>query len=48
MRTLRMADGRMKVLVQGSRASIDAYVDNRARSWARLRRFPPTKTRTGA
>src|SRR5687768_11936722 len=39
MRVLRMADGRVKVLVQGlSRARIDSFVEQEAATWARLAR----------
>ncbi|HEY8155962.1 MAG TPA: endopeptidase La [Myxococcota bacterium] len=41
MRTLRMADGRMKVLVQGlARASIDAYVENPRALWGAASPLP--------
>ena len=37
MRILRMADGRVKVLVQGvAKATIDAFVEREASTWARL------------
>jgi ATP-dependent Lon protease len=37
MRILRMGDGRVKVLVQGvAKASIDAFVEREASTWARL------------
>jgi ATP-dependent Lon protease len=41
MRTLRMADGRMKVLVQGlARAAIDAYVENPRALWVTASPLP--------
>jgi ATP-dependent Lon protease len=41
MRTLRMADGRMKVLVQGlARASIDNYVENPRALWGAASPLP--------
>ena len=41
MRTLRMADGRMKVLVQGlARASIDAFVENPRALWGAASPLP--------
>jgi len=41
MRTLRMADGRMKVLVQGlARASIDAYLENPRALWGAASPLP--------
>ncbi|MGI9590359.1 MAG: LON peptidase substrate-binding domain-containing protein, partial [Myxococcota bacterium] len=39
MRVLRMADGRVKALVQGlARAQIDAFVEQHATTWARVSR----------
>src|SRR4029450_3362540 len=39
MRVLRMADGRVKVLVQGlARARIDSFVEQDTATWARLTR----------
>jgi ATP-dependent Lon protease len=39
MRVLRMADGRVKVLVQGlSRARIDSFVEQESATWARVTR----------
>jgi ATP-dependent Lon protease len=41
MRVLRMADGRVKVLVQGlSRARIDSFVEQESATWARITRMP--------
>jgi ATP-dependent Lon protease len=41
MRTLRMADGRMKVLVQGlARASVDAYLENPRALWGAASPLP--------
>ena len=42
MRTLRMADGRMKVLVQGlAKGSIDSFVDREHSIWVRVTQIPP-------
>jgi ATP-dependent Lon protease len=41
MRTLRMADGRLKVLVQGlSRAAVEAYLENRRALWVTASPLP--------
>jgi len=41
LRSLRMSDGRFKVLVQGqSKARIDSFIDSEAATWARVTRLP--------
>ena len=41
MRILRMADGRMKVLVQGlAKARVEAFVEEERAAWARIRPLP--------
>src|SRR5215468_4438007 len=45
MRILRMADGRMKVLVQGlAKARVEAFVEEERAAWARVRPLPSDET----